>query len=181
MMQSDRTSFPNMTLSHVEFYVHDVLKMETFYTQYLGFVVTDRENGMVFLSRNPEEHHQLVLNAQPSYRATNSPVDHLSFRVSSISDLRVFSSALKASEVGIQTVSHGTTWSIYFHDPEGNRIEVFADTPWYVNQPCKFTINLELSDEELYKFTEHKIQNLPGFKAVEDWRKLHMSSVDHEN
>lgn len=158
--------------------------MENFYTRHLGFVVTDRgegKDGMVFLSRNPEEHHQLVLNPRPYKKPAESPVDHISFRIDSIAGLRVFNKTLQASSAKLQTVSHGTTWSIYFQDPEGNRLELFTDTPWHVNQPCRFEIDFELSDEELLRFTENRIKELPGFRAIEDWRDLHSRSISGKN
>ena len=77
----------------------------------------------------------------------------------------------------LQTVSHGTTWSIYFRDPENNRFEIFTDTPWYVHQPCKFFIDFELSDEELIQFTEKKINKMPGYSIVSEWKKLHKNSL----
>ncbi len=169
-----------MYLSHFELYVRDTVSMEEFYTSYLGFVVTDRgegKNAMVFLSRNPAEHHQLVLNPRQSHKAVESPVDHISFRIDSIANLRVFHKALLSSSTTFETVSHGTTWSIYFRDPEENRLELFTDTPWHVNQPCRFEINLELSDEKLLEFTEQTIKDLPGFRAVEDWRQSHIDSI----
>jgi len=177
----DQNKFPNMLLSHVELYVEDLVKMERFYTKHLGFVVTDRgqgKNAMVFLSRSPNEHHQIVLNPRQSHKTVNSPIDHISFRVNTISDLRLFNSTLKSnSEISIQTVSHGTAWSIYFRDPEGNRFEIFTDTPWYVNQPCKFVVDFEKSDEELILFTKDKIENLPGFSVVEEWQVIHNKSL----
>ena len=184
MENSKTLSFPNIYLSHFELYVLDVINMEEFYTRYLGFTVTDRgtgKNGMVFLSRNPDEHHQLVLNPRQSFKPIESPVDHISFRIDSLVNLRVFHKALLSSSTTLQTVSHGTTWSIYFRDPERNRLELFTDTPWHVNQPCRFEINLELSNEKLLEFTEHRIKNSPGFRAVEDWRKSHIDSISAEN
>ena len=180
MEKSVTLSFPDIYLSHFELYVHDAEVMEDFYTRFLGFVVTDRgegRDGMVFLSRNPEEHHQLVLNPVQSPKPAESPVDHISFRLGSINDLRIFHEALQASSAELQTVSHGTTWSIYFRDPEGNRLELFTDTPWYVNQPCRFDIDLGLSNEELLRTTESRIKDLPGFREVEHWRELHSKSV----
>ncbi|ALO34887.1 glyoxalase [Colwellia sp. MT41] len=183
MSAVDIKSFSNMLLSHVELYVKDITSMEKFYTEHLGFVVTDRglgENAMVFLSRSPKEHHQIVLNPRQSHRSIDSPIDHISFRVESIPALRGFYSALnQATDISIQTVSHGSAWSIYFRDPEGNRFELFTDTPWYVNQPCKFEINLEQTDEALMKFTLDKIENMAGFSFVEEWHTAHKMSLEH--
>jgi catechol-2,3-dioxygenase len=55
-------ALPSVSLSHIELYVRDVESVERFYTDCLGFVVTDRgkgDEGMVFLSRNPNEHLEL--------------------------------------------------------------------------------------------------------------------------
>jgi catechol-2,3-dioxygenase len=181
MAVADKVDFSNMLLSHVELYVQDIAQMENFFTKKLGFVVTDRgegKSGMVFLSRSPNEHHQIVLNPRQSHRSIESPIDHISFRVESLSELRVFNASLKEnSEIELQTVSHGTTWSIYFRDPENNRFEIFTDTPWYVNQPCKFVVDFELSDEELIQFTENTIKNFSGYSKASEWKKSHKNSL----
>ncbi len=181
MNNLDISSFPNISLSHFELYVDDVSCMEEFYTRCLGLVVTDSgegENGMVFLSNNPNEHHQLVLTPRKSDTETESPVDHIAFRVDSIKELRVFHEALKSYSTKLKTVSHGTTWSVYFLDPENNRLELFTDTPWHVNQPCKFEVDFDMSNEELLKFTERKIKDMPGFGEVNKWRKSHTTRVN---
>ena len=97
-----------------------------------------------------------------------SPLDHISFRVDSISELRIFHQALDSASTPLQTVSHGNTWSLYFRDPENNRLEIFTDTPWHVNQPCRFEIDFELSDQQLVEYTIDQIRGLPGFKAITD-------------
>ncbi|WP_281560817.1 VOC family protein [Thalassomonas sp. RHCl1] len=181
MAVSKEVKMPNMLLSHVELYVQDLTQMEAFYTKALGFVVTDRgegKNGMVFLSRSPNEHHQIVLNPRQSHRSIASPVDHISFRVGSLTELRLFNTSLQQMpEINIQTVSHGSTWSIYFRDPEDNRFEIFTDTPWYVNQPCKFTVDFTLTDEALIEFTESKIKELPGYSIANEWKKSHRENL----
>ncbi|WP_019029980.1 VOC family protein [Colwellia piezophila] len=181
MSAVNNTKLSNMLLSHIELYVQDITLMEKFYTQRLGFVVTDRgqgTNAMVFLSRSPKEHHQIVLNPRPSHRLIESPIDHISFRLESISDLRGFNSLLTASpEISVQAVSHGSAWSVYFRDPEGNRFEIFTDTPWYVNQPCKFAINLDESDEKLLQSTKAKIKDMAGFSEIEQWQAAHRNEL----
>ena len=181
MEASKKMKFPNILLSHVELYVQNIVQMENFYTKKLGFVVTDRGNGeagLVFLSRSPDEHHQIVLNPVASTSGMKSPVDHISFRVSSIAELRSFYESLKCiSEIKVQTVSHGSSWSIYFRDPENNRFEIFTETPWYVNQPCKFEVDFELSDEMLIEFTHNKIQRMPGYTVATKWHKSHKNML----
>lgn len=171
----------DLQLSHFELYVQDVVKMSAFYTRHLGFAITDQgegANGMVFLSRNPNEHHQLVLNPRQSHHTVESPLDHISFRVASLADLRGYYLALlETPQVTPQTVSHGSTWSLYFRDPEGNRLEIFTDTPWYVSQPCKFDVDLNLPDPQLMDFTEQQIKDRPGFQAYGDWKAEHNSAM----
>ena len=66
--------------------------------------------------------------------------------------------------------SHGNALSVYFHDPEGNRIELFVDTPWYVQQPLRVPMDMRLSDAELWSWAEREAARHPGFKPVEEWR-----------
>jgi catechol-2,3-dioxygenase len=68
----------------------------------------------------------------------------------------------------IAPVSHGNALSVYFLDPEGNRVELFVDTPWYVTQPLRIPMDLSLSDEALWKWAEENARKLPGL--VEEWR-----------
>jgi catechol 2,3-dioxygenase len=160
-------------LSHVGLYVRDVPKMIEFYTNVLGFVVSDgAEDGRItFLSRNPSDHHQVVLVRGRETEAETLMVQQVSFNVATLSNVqRAYRKVKEACCDSIRPVSHGNAWSVYFRDPEGNQIEMFCDTPWYVPQPCGFKINLEESEEEIYRFTEEYCRAQPGFKPMEEWR-----------
>lgn len=54
----------DLVLSHMGFYVQNLEAMGQFYKDVLGFVETDRGDlgvvQLIFLSRDPSEHHQLV-------------------------------------------------------------------------------------------------------------------------
>ncbi len=62
----DPDRYPGQTkLSHVGFHVFDLARMEDFYVRVMGFAVSDRApvrglQGM-FLTRDPADHHQIVL------------------------------------------------------------------------------------------------------------------------
>src|SRR5258705_6761271 len=125
-------------LSHVGLYVHDVRKMIDFYTKVLGFVVSDgAEDGRItFLSRNPSDHHQVVLVRGRTTDTEVPMVQQVSFNVGNLANVqRAFRKIRDAGCEGISPICHGNAWSVYFQDPEGNRIEMFCDTPWYVPQP----------------------------------------------
>ena len=165
---------PQMAFSHIGLYVTDMESMVSFYTDVLGFSVTDRarirENDVVFLSRSPDEHHQIVL--VPG-RAPQSPstVNQISFRVIGLAELRRLHAQLVGLGVsGINPTNHGGSWSVYFSDPEGNRIELLAQTPWYV-PPVSVSLDLSLSDAEIYSLTEAMVEKTPGYMPRAQWRE----------
>ena len=160
-------------LSHVGLYVSDVPKMIDFYTRVLGFVVSDgAEDGRItFLSRNPSDHHQVVLVRGRQTGEETPMVQQVSFNVGTLGNVqRVFRKVRDAACKVIDPRCHGNAWSVYFSDPEGNRIEMFCDTPWYVSQPCGFEIDLDKPEDELFRETEAHCRTLPGFKPMEQWR-----------
>src|SRR5713226_4017694 len=126
-------------LSHVGLYVTDVPKMIDFYTKTLGFVVSDGapDGRITFLSRNPSDHHQVVLVRGRATDLETPMVQQVSFNVETLANVqRAYRKVTQAGCQGIRPISHGNAWSVYFQDPEGNQIEMFCDTPWYVPQPC---------------------------------------------
>jgi catechol-2,3-dioxygenase len=160
-------------LSHVGLYVRDVPKMIDFYTNVLGFVVSDgAEDGRItFLSRNPSDHHQVVLVKGRQTEDEIPMVQQVSFNVETLANVRKAYRKVKAAECKvIDPRCHGNAWSVYFSDPEGNRIEMFCDTPWYVPQPLGYEIDLDKSEAELYRETEELCRAKPGFKPMEEWR-----------
>lgn len=56
-----------------------------------------------------------------------------------------------------------------FLDPEGNRIELFVQTPWYM-PPVSVPLDFALSDDEIYKLTEVMVQGTPGHMQRAEWR-----------
>jgi catechol 2,3-dioxygenase-like lactoylglutathione lyase family enzyme len=122
-------------------------RMVDFYTRFLGFAVADRgpsPNGeIVFLTRDPREHHQFVLvSGRPADLQFNI-VNQLSFRVDSLATLKELHEGLRNEAVAeITTLTHGNALSCYFRDPEKNRVELLIDTPWYVPQPHRLLVDL---------------------------------------
>ena len=156
-------------------FVADVARMADFYTRLLGFTVTDRGKlgsfELVFLSRDPGEHHQIVLVSGRPAELPFNPINQISFRMAEFAGLREMHRRLVAEQVKeLYPVSHGNALSVYFLDPEGNRIELFVDTPWYVAQPLRIPMDMRLADAELWAWAEREASRLPGFMPVEQWR-----------
>jgi len=168
---------PSLQMSHYEIRVADMASMLAFYTETLGFIITDRGTGpagLVFLSRSANEHHQIVLN--PNAQTGDSwRFDHVAFRVISLDDLRTYQTMLAETEH--ETVTHGTTWSVYFCDPENNRLEIFTDTPWYVEQPTRIPIDLAMTDDELHETSRRMFQSHPRFGPYSAWLRAHRSAI----
>lgn len=177
-MSDDNTSRPRLTLGHATVAVQDVDRMVAFYCDVLGFHITNRgapmpgAPDMAFLSQDPTAHHQIVLvgGAEPSQHQFVL-ADHLAFRVETLDDLR--SIATRLADAGVDNtipISHGNAWSVYFNDPEGNTIEVFADTPWHVRQPQVRVWDPSLDADELLAWVESEFRNEPEFGPMDEYR-----------
>ena len=169
------SSVPSLAFSHMGIYVTDIARMEDFYTRVLGFTATDRgdlgSTKLVFLSRDPKEHHQIVLASGRPGEIRFNPINQISFRMAEFGGLREMHRRLQREGVAeMSPVSHGNALSIYFRDPEGNRIELFVDTPWYVTQPLRVPMDMQLSDAQIWAWAEAEARKLPGFAPVESWR-----------
>lgn len=172
------TQPPSIRFSHVGLHVHDIEVMTDFYTRLLGLVITDRGKlplpgnpQIVFLSADPEEHHQIALvEGRRDGGIEGGVVNQLSFHIDSLADLRDMKTA--AEEAGVTRflpMSHGRGWSLYFPDPEGNNIECFVDTPWHVRQPVTDALDLSLPDEEILARTEAAYAGTPDFQPMKSW------------
>ena len=137
-------------LSHVGVFVKDLDTMTQFYCETLGLTESHRNGDrMVFLTADVEkEDHEVVLVRCRDGDA--KIIQQLSFRVGTIEDVRAFYQTFQQMGVEIQqTVSHGAGASCYFYDPEGNRLEVFADIEVEGGRGYSGPIDLEKSAEEL--------------------------------
>ena len=136
-------------LSHVGVFVKDLDAMTRFYCDTLGLTESHRnEDRMVFLTADiDKEDHEVVLVRGREGDARI--IQQMSFRVNDVEDVRAFYRTFKDMGVTIdRTVSHGAGVSCYFFDPEGNRMEVFADIP-VEQQGYNGPIDLEKSADEL--------------------------------
>lgn len=170
---------PGLTFSHIGIYATDMPRMEDFYTRLLEFSVTDRgelqgANGpvqLVFLSRDPDEHHQIVLaSGRPEHIGFNV-INQISLKADSLATLReMHRRVVEYGADDIQPATHGNAVSVYVRDPEGNRLELYLDLPWYVNQPMRVPVDMSLDDDALMADLERHARSLPGFKSRSEWR-----------
>lgn len=181
---TDTPSKPRVQFSHLGVNCQDLAVMERFYTQVLGFTVTDRGAianlglDLVFMSMDPVEHHQLVLcSGRPEALppAPHGPffkgvINQISFRVAALADLRLLRDRLTQEGHDFMIGTHGIAWTVYTKDPEGNTVELFVDTPWFVPQPFLEPFDLDLPDDDIYRQTEALCRRSPQFREATDWR-----------
>ena len=169
---------PYAAITHVGLNVVDFDNMLEFYVRFFDFHISDqmvRDNGsqVAFLTMDPNEHHQLVLGSGRPEKVDYTPVNQISFRTDSLASVREYwESCVVKPEVEInRTITHGNAWSVYFYDPEKNRLEVYADTPWQVTQPYGHHIDFNQTDEEIYKFTDELVHSEDYCEPFVDWRQ----------
>ncbi len=167
---------PEARLAHVGIYVRDLDRMVAFYNRVFGMVVTDRGVStrpgaptMAFMSRDPSEHHQIAFGTG---RAPDAPttINQISFRVDDLEDMRVWYARLV--DLGVENLdprNHGNAWSIYFLDPEGNRLEIYTATDWYVSQPCGAPLDLTKAAAQIVEETAALARRDPKHCPISEW------------
>ncbi|MEM1056297.1 MAG: VOC family protein [Bacteroidota bacterium] len=130
-------------LGHLRLDVSDLATMMAFYCDAFGLVVRERATDDVshyaFLTdaqpipggAQDGMHHRLVLrqslegSGDPLPEATR--LDHFAWEVSDEAELSQFVERLRAMGLEIDLQEAQIAWQCYFHDPEGNRLEVYCD------------------------------------------------------
>lgn len=165
------------TPSHFGIFVTDLEKMVAFYTETFELTVTDRgvgrtfKNELVFTSASADQHHQLVLASGRPADARFSTVMQISFVVPSIQHLRDVTRRAEArGATEVRGLNHGNALSVYMRDPEGNTVEVYVDTPFYVAQPHGDPLDLGKDDETLMRETEAICRADPTFMPLDQWQ-----------
>jgi len=157
-----------LSFSHCGIFVTDLDRMVNFYMKYLGFVVS-------FITRNSDEHHQIVMSTGRKKGEQNT-IQQISFRVDNLSMMRsVYAKVCEAGDLvsleghALGPMSHTVALSVYFGDPDNNRVELFVDTPWYITQPTRELLDLSLSDNEIMASVEAFARKQPGFRPRSEW------------
>jgi len=124
-------------IGHVALRVADVDRSRAFYTGLLGFEVVeeDPEHGGVFMALEGLSHTiDLFPIDDPQTVPAQTPgavgVRHVAFLVDSERALKDAYVTLQAAGVTIvRALDHVSQKSIYFHDPDGNLLEIYYELP----------------------------------------------------
>ena len=116
-----------MRLGHVALAAKDPKGLAGFYERFLGLevvgeVVTERTGAMVLLSTELGGPAELQLMSNPEG-------GHVAFKVDSLAELReLYADAPQRGARVVMSFDHGSTFSFYVRDPEGNACEVYWET-----------------------------------------------------
>lgn len=119
-------------LGHIVLKVRDAQQAKDFYTRVLGLQVAyeDRQRGAVFLSFGTEHHDlalfQLATREPPE--AAQPGLHHIAWQLGNFAELQAAHRELLELGIPVEaTVEHNVTRSVYFFDPDGNRVELYCD------------------------------------------------------
>jgi len=117
-------------VGHVVLNVKDVEASVKFYTEALGMeVMRLREGTAAFLSFGTQHHDIALFKAPAGAEMGQLGLNHIAFQIAGGEmDLRQLYGRLVQHGTKVDyTTDHGMTHSVYFFDPDGNRLEIFCE------------------------------------------------------
>lgn len=121
-------------LGHVVFYVQDLQRSLNFYRDLLGFTeVGTTFQGQAAALTSGRTHHELLLievgDAPGPSSGPRRGLYHIGIKIGdSLEELRSAKRELESAGMAITGMSdHTVSQSLYFHDPDGNEVEVYVD------------------------------------------------------
>jgi catechol 2,3-dioxygenase len=121
-------------IGHLVLNVSDVERSTRFYRDVVGFQVSRRrpDGSGTFLTCGVVHHNLALFKAPASARPLEKGqigLNHFAFKVESYAALQEAHRRLVAAGAAVDHVTdHGMTRSVYFLDPDGIMMELFADT-----------------------------------------------------
>jgi catechol-2,3-dioxygenase len=117
-------------LSHIVLQTNRRREMIDWYCTVLGAEILYEAERISFISYDDEHHRVAFLDPGPlTERQPNAAgLNHVAFTFGSLDELT--ENYLRLKELGItphRCVNHGVTTSMYYHDPDGNQVELLID------------------------------------------------------
>ena len=94
-------------------------------------------------------------------------------------DLVVLTEFTSPFRDGMQSLQAGLPHYSGSPDPEGNGIEIYMDTPWYVPQPHGVPIDLMRPNEEILAEAERHCRATAGFRPLDAWKAEVQDRLEH--
>jgi catechol 2,3-dioxygenase len=122
-------------IGHVHLKVSDLERAIAFYTNALGFEITQRMGDSAAFVSAGGYHHHIGLNTWESHRGAAPPrgttgLYHFAIRYPDRAALAEALLRLREAHVPLEGASdHGVSEALYLRDPDGNGIELYWDRP----------------------------------------------------
>ena len=120
-------------LGHVVLNCSDLVRSVRFYTEVLGFKISDvygddmMDGGMIFMRFNAD-HHGIALVGTMTGPSPNVELNHLAFEVDTLDEVVLARNHLKKHGVAIDFEGRrraGVQIAVEFRDPDGHRLEIY--------------------------------------------------------
>jgi catechol-2,3-dioxygenase len=116
--------------AHIVLYTKRRLEMVDWYCKVLGAQITADSQGLSFLTYDDEHHRVAVIQRDDLGDRVPDTVGmaHFAYNYGTLGDLITVYERLKAFGITpYRQINHGPTTSIYYHDPDGNAVELQTD------------------------------------------------------
>lgn len=134
MNETAKSIHPATRIGHVHLKVADIERGLGFWRDVLGFEVTQRRDGAVFLSAGGYHHH-IALNTWESKDGSPPPqgttgLYHVAILYPDRAALADALRRVQAAGIRLDGASdHGVSEALYLRDPDGNGVELYRDKP----------------------------------------------------
>ena len=119
-------------VGHVVLAVRDPEASAKWYTEVLGMELMhySDKGKMAFLSFGTQHHDIAVVKAPEDAKLGSPGISHTALQIEGgLDELKQLYQRMKDKGVEIDfTTDHGLSKSVYFFDPDGNRLEVYCET-----------------------------------------------------
>jgi catechol-2,3-dioxygenase len=137
---------------HVVLRTNNFRRMTDFYKTFLGAHASYENDYASFLTYD-EEHHRIAIIDMPNTEAkvpATCGLDHLSFCYRTFEDLTLaYQQRKKLGITPFWCVNHGPATSMYYKDPDGNKIETQVDNFDTAEEATAFMLSKEFEENPM--------------------------------